>query len=383
MGGSAFASTLSADAFPRMPPAVYAALKTRLIQRIQSLYHCVAVPFEAPEKTSHGDLDLVVACPKITHNMEENVTLVANHIQPNVPHEIVQETIGARYVNPMDGNRTSNFAIPIVLGEWRALNHGAEEDEAHRAVDGGDIFYQVDLNVCADKEEWQRIVFFHGYGDLGMIMGLLARNGGLALGEKGLRLPDPPNAPIDLSNSFDDITEFMGWRMDAWKTGFRTKHEAFEWVASTPYFDLRKFRTRGEGFSKVKPERKMYAEFVEWAFAKQAAVEQGESDRGAGAEEKQKLACQENSLVYFNKKQEFDALVRVREQRARLKEIFSGSRVRDLAELGEYWKGVKLVMDAVRAKFGGDEGILKLDEKEGEEGVKRAVLEAKEQLHLT
>lgn len=47
---------------------------------------------------------------------------------------------------------------------------------------------QVDVNVCADRAEWERIVFFHGYGDLGMILGLIAKNVGLALGEKGLKV---------------------------------------------------------------------------------------------------------------------------------------------------------------------------------------------------
>lgn len=39
-----------------------------------------------------------------------------------------------------------------------------------------------------DKAEFERIAFYHAYGDLGMIMGLLARNIGLTLGEKGLKV---------------------------------------------------------------------------------------------------------------------------------------------------------------------------------------------------
>ena len=46
---------------------------------------------------------------------------------------------------------------------------------------------QVDVHVCSDKAEWESIHFFHGYGDLGMIFGLIARNKGLALGSKGLK----------------------------------------------------------------------------------------------------------------------------------------------------------------------------------------------------
>jgi len=41
--------------------------------------------------------------------------------------------------------------------------------------------------VCSDQAEWERVVFFHAYGDLGMILGLIARNNGLTLGTGGLK----------------------------------------------------------------------------------------------------------------------------------------------------------------------------------------------------
>jgi hypothetical protein len=49
------------------------------------------------------------------------------------------------------------------------------------------MVYQVDVKVCADRAEWEKIVFFHGYGDLGMILGLIAKNAGIVLSEQGLR----------------------------------------------------------------------------------------------------------------------------------------------------------------------------------------------------
>ncbi|KAJ7816749.1 hypothetical protein B0H14DRAFT_2602426 [Mycena olivaceomarginata] len=44
------------------------------------------------------------------------------------------------------------------------------------------------MHVCADKAEWEHIHFFHGNGNLGIILGLVARNKGLALGSKGLKI---------------------------------------------------------------------------------------------------------------------------------------------------------------------------------------------------
>lgn len=44
--------------------------------------------------------------------------------------------------------------------------------------------------MCANEAEHERTAFFHGYGDLGMIMSVVARNAdpALVLGEKGLRV---------------------------------------------------------------------------------------------------------------------------------------------------------------------------------------------------
>ncbi|KAG6845604.1 hypothetical protein H0H87_006657 [Tephrocybe sp. NHM501043] len=370
MGGNAFAALLSPTAFPRMPPAAYSALKARLLPTIKNFYEHVAVPLEAPEKTSYGDVDFIVAGAMINHPSG----------QVNAPHDIVQKAINAQYGNTIDGNRTSNFAVPIALHEWKALGCEAEEEEARQLSPNGDIYYQVDINVCKDQGEFERIVFFHAYGDLGMIMGLVARNAGLALGEKGLKMPNPPHPPIDLSQSFDDIMNFMGWSMDAWKAGFRTKREVFEWAGSTRFFNLAMFRSHGEGFTKVKAERKMYAEFVQWVEEQTLAIPS--PAEGKNKREENRQVFRDAALVYFNKKGLYEALTREREDRAALKQVFSGSQVRDWAELGNYWKGVKLIMDAVRERLGGDEGVLRLYEDEGEEGVKRVVLEEKGRLSI-
>jgi hypothetical protein len=136
MGGNAFGTVLQGSSFPRLPPAIYTALKLRLLPRIQSLYTFVAIPMEAPEKPDHGDLDFVVACPK-------SDIIPGHDVLINVPHKIVQETIGARFLNPAEGNRTSNFAVPVAQGEWGPLGHLLEEEAKRNEAEGGEIFYQV------------------------------------------------------------------------------------------------------------------------------------------------------------------------------------------------------------------------------------------------
>ncbi|KAK7032998.1 hypothetical protein R3P38DRAFT_2920074 [Favolaschia claudopus] len=365
MGGSAFSATLPASACPRIPSAVYYVVKARLTAQLQSVFSIVSTPNEAPEKTDHGDLDFLVFGP-----LKEGIV--------EVPHEEVQQALDAKHLVPMPGNRTSSYAIPIGKGEWATLGHGSEEEEARKARsadDAEDIYYQVDVHVCLDKGEWERIQFFHGYGDLGMIMGLIARNKGLLWGVKGLKIPHPPRPPFDLCDNMDEILQYMGLPKAQWDAGFQTKKEIFEWVGTSPLFDPTRFQTEGQGIRKVKPERKMYAQFVEWVRQQQ----QYNSDPTPRGLEKQEQI--EHALAYFGKRAEWDAMIKEDADKARLKEGFSGGKVRLWTGLpGERWADLKKIMDQVRAWVGGEPGILKILEEKGEDGMKSYVLKAKEEL---
>lgn len=171
--------------------------------------------------------------------------------------------------------------------------------------------------------------------------------------------------------------------MAAWKAGFKTKRDVFEWAGTSKFFVASQFRSEGEGFRKVKPERKMYAEFVEWAMERTAQATTDTIRLSKEEQEERQREIRDEALVYFGKKEEFDAVNREHSQRVRLKQTFTGSKVRDWTDLGEYWKGVKLIMDAVRLRVGGDEGVLKILDGEGEEGLKRIVLEIKDELGIT
>ncbi|KAG6900347.1 hypothetical protein C0995_003852 [Termitomyces sp. Mi166 len=133
------------------------------------------------------------------------------------------------------------------------------------------------------------------------------------------------------------------------------------------------FRSHGEGFRKVKADRKMYAEFVQWAEGKgkgktggagagEEKPRQGNFKRKRTEEELREL--QDMALVHFNKKDAFEALARERERRASLKQ------------------GVKMIMDKVRERLGGEEGVTEFFGREGENGVRRVVLEEKERLSI-
>ncbi|KAF4590130.1 hypothetical protein EYR40_009468 [Pleurotus pulmonarius] len=388
MGGKAF-KNLQPSAFPRMPPAVYHDLKARIQTTLSKLYELVQVPIEAPEKRDYGDLDLIVAHPRQKERLAADDANNTSDVSP----DIVRAAIGARHSIPMAGYRTSNYAVPIPPGQWAALGCGSEEEECRlrlkmdlltiKGEEGeeeiekdGELYYQVDVHVCPDEAEWKRNVFFNSHGDMGMILGVIIRNHGLHLGVHGLKMPDPPNTPLQLSDDFSEILRFMGISATLPLSSFGTRQEVFDWIADSRLFDPARFRSTGTGFSKVKQERAMYHDFVRWAEGRSKA-----NVKGADTNSKRQDVRSE-ALDFFNKREAFEARAAEQATRTRLRSVWSGHQVRDWANMGEYWKGVKLIMDAIRAELGGDTGILEAVDKEGAEFLRTKVIETRDRLGL-
>ncbi|KAH9950553.1 hypothetical protein B0H21DRAFT_499013 [Amylocystis lapponica] len=319
MGGNAFKEILPTACFPRMSPAVYNALKAHLLMRLEPLYEVVAVPHEAPEKVDHGDVDFVAAQPR-----------------QSLTHEMVMQALGAMRSIPQDGGPMCNFAIPV-----HAFELGAAR------ADSPEAFYQVDVNVCADRAEWERVVFMHSYGDLGMILNLLARSAGVVLGTHGLKLanPLPTSPPITfyLTTSIPDVLSFFGLSMDQWAAGFASQRAVFDWAASSTLFDAPRLARRNVGRASTKKAlevRTMYQAFLMYA-----------CERAAGAAPRAEVT-QDAALRFFGKDAEHDALLHAARARQHAREVFTGKLV-------EEWTGVRgvpvrWVMDGVRERLGGE-----------------------------
>ncbi|KAJ8509247.1 hypothetical protein ONZ45_g8561 [Pleurotus djamor] len=379
MGGNAF-KNLPASAFPRIPPVVYFALKERLTTKLSQLFSLVTVPIEAPEKVDFGDLDFTVALP-----------LKDAAVSP----KDVQHLLGGTHAILMEGNRTSNYAVPIPHREWVSFGHGVEAavqrarllqdlsnhpatvvvDDDNASECRVQLFYQVDVHVCHDEAEWKRISFFNSHGDMGMILGLL--------------LPDPPNPPLELSDNFDEILTFMGLSTHPPRSPFSTRRELFEWLASSRFFDPNKFRSSGSGISKVKIDRKLYHNFVLWAETQRTTLSaQGDIKLKSGdAIDICRLnhdgGIHDEALDFFKKRDVFEAAAKARLLRTTLRSVWRGHQVRDWAELGEHWSGVSRIMNGVREELGGDEKIAQILLTDGgQELLKTKVLETRDRLGL-
>jgi hypothetical protein len=169
MGGKAFLSRLPDVTFPRLSPLTYAALKSSLLPRLIPLFQHVGVPHEAPEKQDHGDIDFIVACPHAA-------------IRP----DDIKSALGASACIPSgqpDGGGTHNFALRLAdVVTAQPADAAAVSDETD------EVYVQVDVNIRKDAQDWENVMIFHAYGDLGMIIGRLAASVGLHLGELGLKV---------------------------------------------------------------------------------------------------------------------------------------------------------------------------------------------------
>ncbi|KAH6912670.1 hypothetical protein BKA70DRAFT_1097375 [Coprinopsis sp. MPI-PUGE-AT-0042] len=388
MGGSAFASILGNGAFPRLPPRIYQSVKARYLAKIGNLYTLVTVPIEAPEKETHGDLDILVAVPKSSLTIGGNTQALGSEpLSPFVAPSVVQAVLGATHLVACEGNRTSNFAVPIEVGEWAPLGYEAEEQVARKESEDGRIYYQVDVHPCSDESEFERIKFFHSYGDMGMILGLVARHIGLRLGLHGLKIPNPPHPIFDLSHDFDDILHFLGLSRETYDSGFKTKEEVFQWVSSMKWFDPRYFDGGSRpGKKKVKADRKMYAEFVQWVNDRRPTSLDVPpvSDQAISQATESELyrSVREEALKHFNKASEYNAAQTARETQQKVRSVFSGHQVRDWADLGEHWKGVKMIMDEVRKRMGGEGKVLEFYDERGEEALAALIRDVRDDLGI-
>lgn len=337
MGGKAF-KDLGDDAFPRIPPVAYKALKEGLSERLRTLFEFVGTPAEAPEKTSHGDIDFIVADPRMNSSCEQVKCVL------NAQHAVLAE-----------GYRTSNYALPF------------DEDGK---------FYQVDVHICKDRDEWDRIVFFHSYGDLGMILGMLARTNGLRLGTNGLKVVAPHEAEalppaFQLSESFSDILDFFGLSMNDWKIGFTTKQAVFEWVASSRLYDPRRVKEPSDsGREKTLRDREMYQAYIEYT---RNLLHSGSCDSNRSSLQASEVVRE--AIGFFNKELEYNNIVSANRRRIALKNAFSGRHVME-------WTGasgicVRDIMNCVRAKLSEDD-IIQMDE----ETLRSVTMQAKHELGI-
>ncbi|OJT13970.1 hypothetical protein TRAPUB_9454 [Trametes pubescens] len=344
MGGNAFKALVPHGSFPRMPPPVYNALKAALFPPLKTLYSRVVVAREAPEKADYGDLDFVVSGPR------EGLT-----------HAAVKDALRAAHSVPMAGPRISNYAI--ALDAFEDVAHACKHCEGPSEFAGGstgNVYFQVDVNVCADNVQLERTVFYSSYGDLGLMLGLLVQTAGLSLGIYGLKLADPIGSPLQtfyLSDDTAKILTFLGLSMERWEQGFETQDEVVRWATSSPFARALAARLRsGESKLSLKERgegRPMRQKFIDYLQAE--GVPGTESDSGSEpnlsifATPVDRADKIDAALRYFGKHDEYTAILDAARGSTRAKAMLNGNNVRE-------WTGItgtptRFILDEVKERL--------------------------------
>ena len=138
--------------------------------------------------------------------------------------------------------------------------------------------FQIDLIKCTSLTQMAFAKFYFSYGDLGGIIGRICSSHGLKFGHEGLSAvlyentlyPEKPfdikntTKQILLSDSPDQVCDFLGLNWTKYTQGFNNLTEIFEWITETKYFSPELFKTFNHEHFKRLSTRPMYIKFIEY-----------------------------------------------------------------------------------------------------------------------
>ncbi|KAL8943704.1 MAG: hypothetical protein Q9216_000903 [Gyalolechia sp. 2 TL-2023] len=260
-----------------MPPSVYHSLLNHFLTLLVSFFERVAAPVESPEKTSFGDIDIIVSEPKILPFHSEQIATVLN----------AERSISLKPIY--------SFAVP------------------YPDLEG--CFVQLDIQLCKAKDfEWE--VFHKSHGDLWNLLGSSIRPFGLTANDTGLHLrvseieaSDRKKALIFLTADPDAVLDFLHLdRKWYWRT-FGTVDDMFVYACSTRFFRAAAYAKDGlkANDRKRMTQRDLYRRFVDdFVPIRNIATEGDDDDAGLTRE-----ALFDEALIKFGKTNEYEARIKV------------------------------------------------------------------------
>lgn len=282
MGGSALGEQLQ-----RLTRERYLHIVDDLREKLAPFFQVIEVPASLQSKTSFGDVDLLVSKP------------------------------------------IKVFDAVLSLGSKKTSRNG-------RIVSFEYCGHQIDLINC-DPNKLGLARFFHGYGDLGMILGMMCRVIGLKSGFKNLSMMYG-SIRIFLSEDLSKILDFLGLDEAIYQRGFEAELDIFRWISSSIYFRAGMFQRRERGVPNDADDiakciwnrdtkerlktREMFQRFI--AFCHSVPNQEERVDPGVVREE---------ALVYFNKTRELEEIKLDETNKRLVKEKFNGRIVGELTGL--------------------------------------------------
>ena len=285
MGGKAFAAGPDPLLTPRMPPAIYHSLLTHYITQLAGFFVKVAAPVEAPEKTSFGDIDIIVSQPKTLPFRPEQIAIAVN----------AKRSISSKPIH--------SFAVPYPEHEGS--------------------YVQLDVHICQpDDFDWE--VFHESHGDLWNILGSSLRSFGLTANDTGLHLRIPEieecnrkRALMVLTADPDVVLDFLQLDKAVYTRPFGTVDDMFEYACTTRFFTTEAYVRDGlkANDRRRMGQRDLYRRFVDEFVPSRTDAGKCRQD-GSGLT---RVAVLEEALDLFGKRDDFNARVQTwQEERKQL-----------------------------------------------------------------
>lgn len=233
MGGNAFKNL----AIARIPHSHYPTCVTTILARLQPFYSTLLVPPSAPEKPSHGDIDIIVAGRQRPFGADElaGALCAASHITTK-------------------GSPTTAFAAWI-------------EPPIQSYV-------QVDVHECETRAAAEWVAFFHSYGDLWNILGALGRHFGIFVNHHGCwcivaatdekKKASAKRYKVLLTADPREVLDVYGLDAERFEAGFGTLDEMFRFVCTSRFMRKVVFTKEVKSSDRTKRrKREVYAKWVD------------------------------------------------------------------------------------------------------------------------
>ena len=228
MGGSAFKDPNIP--IVRLTPIQYDQICTQLTNILNNYYNRVSVPPSAPDKPSHGDIDILV--------------LPHPSYFPIPPPQLATRLKASAHLN---NGLQMQFALPLTA--YTTPNHPIENGSGANMETGEivkeNVHFQVDINICTSTQHFSWYVTRYSYNSLFSLLGAMGKSYGLSLHETGLSLfiaefdatpwSRPSRLPV-INMDADAIFSVFGLDVAAYHAGFDTLEGLFDWLTVSPLF---------------------------------------------------------------------------------------------------------------------------------------------------
>ena len=271
MGGQAF--NPEGISTPRMPPEIYYQVKERLLNILRQHFRYANSPLEAPAKTDHGDIDILVTVPVDPKAVRDPEYLKSMLGAKHWKRSRGSDTIAFTIPWPIDTDsqsdpaslkrpRSSSASSPPTPSQDKLdsatglpIHSKADPDDSHRYI-------QLDLSLLPTHQTFSWLLFLHAHGDLWSVLGSILRRFGLTCTPSGFYLHIPEiegqNKNLSRVKITDDpgtVLRYLGLEEERYWSVFASWDEMLGYACTSRFVDLGKGKRREE-YERLEREEK-------------------------------------------------------------------------------------------------------------------------------